>query len=239
MLKIAICDDLKEDCERVYGFVQNYLKEKSIPAEVRTFQHPDSMIEDCEKFRAQIYILDIMMPMVTGIEAARELRWNQPDAQIVFASSEKGFALESFAVNPLNYILKPVQQDSINSTLDLAISRVKEEWQQFIVVKIKSGYATLKIDEIMYIDYCNHVVTYHMYSGEAISTATMRIGFVPYMEENHKGKEFVRCHESIYVNVSAIDKLSKTEITLRSRVVIPVSKKRYEEVADRYMEFRL
>jgi two-component SAPR family response regulator len=51
------------------------------------------------------------MPMVTGIQAARELRWNQPDAQIIFATSESSYALESFDVNPINYILKPREME--------------------------------------------------------------------------------------------------------------------------------
>jgi DNA-binding LytR/AlgR family response regulator len=59
------------------------------------------------------------------------------------------------------------------------------------------------------------------------------------MDNNHPGKDFVRCHESIAVNVGAIDKLSKTELVLRNEETIPVSKSRYREVADAYMDFRL
>ena len=78
-------------------------------AQVRIFDHPDTLIEECEHYRPHIYILDIVMPMVTGIQAGRELRWNQPDAQIIFATSESSYALESFDVNPINYILKPIE----------------------------------------------------------------------------------------------------------------------------------
>ena len=238
MLKISICDDCKSDCDRVYGFVQEYLEKKSIIAEVRTFDHPDTLIAECEQFRPQVYILDIVMPMVTGIQAARELRWNQPEAQIIFATSESSFALESFDVNPINYILKPIQQEKLFSTLDLALSNVEAEDKRSVSVKVKGGFSTLRIEDIMYIDYRNHVVTYHMANKDEVSTTTLRIGFSEYMEETHKEQEFVRCHESIAVNLAAIDKLTKTDITLRNKENIPVSKSRYSEVADRYMDFR-
>ena len=90
-----------------------------------------------------------------------------------------------------------------------------------------------------YIEYSNHVVSYHMHSGEVISTPTLRIGFAEYMEENHRGNDFVRCHESIAVNIAAIDKLTRTDITLRGGGQIPVTKSRYSEVMDKYMDYRL
>ena len=238
MLRIAICDDDKSDRERIHGYVTEYLEVKDTQAEVKIFDHPDSLIRECESFRPQVYLLDIVMPMVTGIQAARELRWNQPDAQIIFATSESSFALESFDVNPINYILKPVNKEKLFSTLDLALSRVEMEDRRSVTVKVKGGLCTLHLDEIMYIDYRNHVVTYHMVNGETESTPTLRIGFSEYMENNHSDQDFVRCHESISVNLGAIDKLTKTDITLRNDEMVPVSKSRYAEVADSYMNYR-
>ena len=239
MLRIAICDDDKADRERIRGYVTEYLEVKNIQAEVKVFDHPDTLIRECESFRPQVYLLDIVMPMVTGIQAARELRWNQPDAQIIFATSESSYALESFDVNHINYILKPVDKDKLFSTLNLALSHVQIEDKKSITVKVKGGLCTLRLDEIMYIDYRNHVVTYHMSNGETYSTPTLRIGFSEYMDENHSGQDFVRCHESISVNLEAVDKLTKTDITLRNNETVPVSKSRYPEVVDRYMDFRL
>lgn len=238
VLRIAICDDDKTDRERVDALVQEYLGKKNIRANVKVFDHPDTLIEECEQFRPHIYILDIVMPMVTGIQAARELRWNQPDAQIIFATSERSFALESFDVNPINYILKPIAREKLFATLDMAISRVDISDGKSISIKVKGGMQTLRLDEILYIEYRNHVVSYHMIDKEIVSTPTLRIGFAEYLADNHSGKEFVRCHESIAVNVAAIDKLTKTDITLRGGEQIPVAKSRYSEVMDSYMDYR-
>lgn len=68
----------------------------------------------------------------------------------------------------------------------------------------------------MYIDYRNHVVSYHLLSGETISTSTLRIGFGEYLNQNHAGEDFVQCHESVAVNIRSIDKLTKTEIMVRN-----------------------
>ncbi len=239
MIRIAICDDDKKDCERILGYVREYFAQCGKEAEIRTFDHPDTMIEACREYRPNIYLLDIVMPMLTGIQAARELRWDQPDAQVIFCTSESSYALESFDVNPINYLLKPVDHDKLFATLDMAVSNVRTDDDRSVSVRIKGGFCTLRIHEIMYIDYRNHVVFYHMLSGEVISTPTLRIGFAEYMEENNPGAGFIRCHESVTVNVEAIDKLTKTEITLRGGEVIPVSRGRYQEVLDSYLDYRL
>lgn len=90
----------------------------------------------------------------------------------------------------------------------------------------------------MYIDYRNHIVTYHLISGETVSTATLRIGFVEYLQTTVCEPAFVQCHESIAVNIKAIDKLTKTDITVRSKEIIPVSKSKYAGVMEQYMSYR-
>ncbi len=238
ILRIALCDDDSADRERLNSLVKEYLTEKNVQARVMVFEHPDTLIEECGSFRPHIYILDIVMPMVTGIQAARELKWNQPDAEIIFATSESSYALESFDVNPVNYILKPVEREKLFSTLDLAISRVNPGKEKSITVKVRGGFKTLRTDDVLYIEYRNHVVSYHTVSGETVSPPTLRIGFSEYLETNHDNNDFVRCHESVAVNVAAIDKLTKNEITLRNNELLPVSKSRYQEVLKSYMDYR-
>ena len=238
MLKIVICDDRKEDRDKMHQYVQQFCKEKMLQAEIKIFDHPDELICECEKYRPHIYILDIVMPMVNGIQAARELRWNQPDAQIIFATSEESFALESFDVNPVNYILKPVRKEKLFDTLYLAIKRIHLEEENAVTIKVKGGYRTLHLGDIMYLDYRNHVVSYHLLSGETISTSTLRIGFAEYLMQNHEEDDIVLCHESVAVNIQSIDKLTKTELMVRNQEILPVAKSRYAQVAEKYMEYR-
>ena len=238
MLKIAICDDRKEDRDTVQQYVQQFCQEKMLQAEIKIFDHPDDLICACEKLRPQIYLLDIVMPMVNGIQAAREISWNQPDAQIIFTTSETSFALEAFDVNPVSYILKPVKREKLFETLNLAMKRIRLEKENSVTIKVKGGYRTIHLGDIMYLDYRNHVVSYHLLSGESISTSTLRIGFAEYLRENHGEDTIVLCHESVAVNIEAIDKLTKTELMVRNREILPVAKGRYAKVAEKYMNYR-
>lgn len=238
MLKIAICDDLEADRNRVEGYVKEYLKLRAQDAEVYVYDHPDKLISECEKIRPQLYILDIVMPMVTGIEAARELRWNQKEAQIIFATSEPSYALESFDVNPINYILKPIDKEKLFSTIDMAINRIDFSEEKTLVVKNKEGMHTLYLKDIMYLEYRNHVVSYHLVDKSIVSTSTMRIGFADYLKAMPESTGLVQCHESFAVSVQAIDKLSKTDVTVRNGELVPVSKSKYEATSSAYLNYR-
>lgn len=239
MLRIAVCDDDIADCDRIYNYVEDYLNKNDMVADIRKYNHPDSMLQECGIFHADIYILDIVMPMLTGLEAAREVRWTQKDAQIIFATSETSYAIDAYDVSPINYILKPVDKNKLENSLDRAISNINPEDDKSITVKIKGGFATIRICNILYVDCNNHKVTFHLLSNDTITTPTLRIGFAEYVEELLPTDMFFRCHESIAVNIAAIDKLVKYEIELRNKEIIPVSRNRYAEIASAYMDYRL
>ena len=141
-------------------------------------------------------------------------------------------------MNPVNYILKPVKKEKLFEALDLAMRRIHQEEENTVTIKVKGGYRTLHLEDIMYLDYRNHVVSYHLLSGESISTSTLRIGFAEYLRENHGEDTIVLCHESVAVNIEAIDKLTKTELMVRNREILPVAKGRYAKVAEKYMNYR-
>lgn len=239
MIKIALCDDLKEDLERVYSYLTEYVKSKEIEAEITCFSHPDELLKAAEKLSFNMFILDIVMPMVTGIEAAREIRWNNKDAEIIFCTSEPSFALEAFDVNPINYLVKPVNEAKLYETLDLAFSKISVQKDRSLMVKTKEGLKTVFVKDILYIEYERHVVRFILRNGERVETPTLRIGFGQFLSENVTSNDMVQCHESFCINISAIDGLSKTDATLKGGIMIPVSKSRYKEVKEAYLDYRL
>lgn len=71
MLHIAICDDQPDQLAAIAAYINDYIEKSALDAEVRLFTHPDELLVACETERFHIYILDIVMPMVNGIEAGR------------------------------------------------------------------------------------------------------------------------------------------------------------------------
>lgn len=92
-----------------------------------------SVLEKGEQF--DIYCLDILMPGYTGLEAAKEIRRFDKNAQIIFVTGSPEFALESYCVKAINYVLKPVTREKIFLTLDEAIDCFEIQAESYIVIK--------------------------------------------------------------------------------------------------------
>ena len=114
MLKLCICDDQPGDLERLEGFTAEFFQSRpDLPALVETFRSPFDLLERLEeKGGFDIYLLDILMPHLSGLELARKLRERGETAQILFLTSSREYALDAFAVNAAGYLLKPVEREA-------------------------------------------------------------------------------------------------------------------------------
>ena len=74
MLRIAICDDQPRELEVINEYITEYLDTHTLEAELKEFSHPDKLLTATESERFHLYILDIVMPMVNGLELDKEIR---------------------------------------------------------------------------------------------------------------------------------------------------------------------
>ena len=74
-----------------------------------------------------IILLDVVMPLLNGIEAANELREKDKNVKIVFLTSSPEFAVASYTVKASNYLLKPVEPAKLFACLDELIIEIHSE----------------------------------------------------------------------------------------------------------------
>ena len=108
MLRIAICDDTQTELEQISALTNEYVATHNLVADVRAFSHPDELLTVCETETFHIFLLDMVMPMINGLELGRSIRRIDTDAQIIYITAEPGYALDAYAIHPLHYLLKPV-----------------------------------------------------------------------------------------------------------------------------------
>lgn len=239
MLNVAICDDQPTDLHKISALLQEYIQIHSIAAKVRAFSHPDEMLQVSAKNPFHMYLLDIVMPMVDGIEVGRELRRYDKTAQIIYATSEPGFALEAFSANPVNYLLKPVDREKLFDTLTLALSRLGTDAEKTITIKAKGGYHTLSLGHIVSCEYNNHVASYSLRSGETVRTAYLSESFARHIAPLLENGQCVQTHAAYAVNVACISQLTRTGIKLVNGSIAPVSRSQYNAVQEAYLAYRL
>ena len=240
MLKIAICDDIDIELKRITQLTNEYLSIRCFSAEVREFFHPDVLLTACENNSFHIFLLDMVMPMVSGLELGQSIRRISTDAQIIYITTEPGFALDAYAVNPLHYLLKPVDKTVLFSALDLAAEKVNYGQEISITVKTKTGLRTLSADMIVCGEYVRHAIIYTLINGERVETTTIKGSFSEHISPLLRDKRFIQPHAAFMVNMSFVERLDKEGFTLlKNSTFVPVSGKQFVTVRNAYMSYRL
>lgn len=93
MLRIAICDDEEQSVADTKRMLECWASGASAPLKIDCFDNGDSLIRENDSSRYDIIFLDIVMPLLNGIDTARELRERDKTVKIVFLTSSPEFAL--------------------------------------------------------------------------------------------------------------------------------------------------
>ena len=237
MLRIAICDDMPNELAILEAIAGEYIKSRGLDAKLKRFSHPDKLLEACQTESFHLYILDIVMPMVSGIELGKEIRRFDREAQIIYATTEPQFALQAYAASPVNYLIKPVDKQQLFSALAFAISKTDLSEVQTFTVKTAESLRVIRLSDILCCEYRNHAVIFIMADGEEIISRTIRESFADYSLPLQKAAYFLQCHTSYFVNVRQVERFTKDSFTLRGGKVVPIAAKQYPAVRDAYMDY--
>ena len=236
MLKIAVCDDQKSELETLEALVRNYADENRLDAMVNTFSHPDDLMKACGKETFHIYLLDIVMPMIDGITLGMDIRRLDREAQIIFATTEPQYALEAYAANPINFLVKPVAREKLFKTLELAVSRLDLSVEKTVTVKTSEGLRVIPMSKISSCEYRNHSVSFTLMPAEVIRSRTLSMSFTDYIVVLLRDRRFIRTHASFVVNMRFVERFNKDSFILTGGVMVPISARYYPTVRDSYMD---
>lgn len=238
-MKIAICDDMPDELTMVHALTKEYIKQKGLAAEVRTFSHPDKLLTACETERFHLYLLDMVMPMVHGVELGCNIRRSDREAQIVYITTAPEYALESFAANPVNYLLKPLEKQAFFHTLTLAISKINGSDEQTFSVKTKDGTHLLSHSSIVYCERDGFSVKFLLASGEMVKSVSIRSSFSEYISPLLSDGRFLQPHVSYVVNMNRAMGISDKEFTMSGGMCVPIAQKQYTAMRRAYFDYML
>lgn len=238
MINIAICDDIPVQLEMIVNFVKEYIEMKMLDAKVYAYSHPNKLLTVCESKRFHLYILDMVMPMMDGIQVGIEIRRLDREAQIIYATTAPEFALNSFTANPLGYLIKPLEQQKLFHTLDLAISKINMLEETSIAVKTNDGLRVLLTSSIACCERIGNTVSYLLTTGEIVISISIRCPFSEHIAPLLQDKRFLQPHASFALNMSRVESLNEQGFILRGGTFIPIVKKQYTTVRNTYLNYR-
>ena len=234
MMRIAICDDDLNSQKQTKQLIHTWAERNDVSVSVLNFDNGDSLLDYCETEKIDIIFLDIMMPLLNGMDTAREIRKKDTAVKIIFLTASPEFAVESYDVKASGYLLKPVLDEKFFSLLDDSLHSMVRE-PEYLLIRTISGYQKIYLHNIECVEAQSRKVIFYLTEGnttEAFGT------FSGYAESMTQDKGFYKCHRSYMVNLLNIDHFNSSEILTRSGVRVPIARglgKTFKEAYFAYM----
>jgi DNA-binding LytR/AlgR family response regulator len=237
MFRIAICDDNKSDLLSIVNIINDYKLIHSNQPEIEysSFHSAVDLIAAMENgHQFDLVLLDILMPFLTGMDAAKEIRQFNQDVKIIFSTSSAEYAIESYAVDAYYYAIKPIEKAKLFPLLDKIISEIEISDGTSILVKNKTILTRIYTKKLEFAEVIGRTILYHLADGTLIEA----VGSMSVLEEELLSKScFIKPHRSYIINLDYIDTLSQREIKMRSLTIVPIAKANYRTVKSAYIAY--
>lgn len=196
--------------------------------------------------KADLILLDIDMPMLNGIEFAAIV---PPSCRIIYVTAYEQYALQSFRVNALDYLLKPVSYPEFLRAVSKALDwkRMYDAYENHTsgcsspsssasqttsdgLLTIRADYRLIQIrlDTILYVEVRKDRVIFFRSEGEPVSSLMT----LSDLEARLPADRFMRVHRSYIVNLTRIEVVERSRIVF-GKTYIPISDARREEFLSR------
>ena len=151
MIRIAIVEDEHAYAMQLQEYLHQYEKDNGEAFEISLFLDGDEIVH---KYKPQydIILMDVEMKFMDGMSAAEEIRKVDTEVVIIFITNMPQYAIRGYAVDALDYVLKPVSYFAFTQRLSRAIGRMRKREMKTISVSIKGGTMRLDAANIYYVE---------------------------------------------------------------------------------------
>ena len=197
MIHIAIVEDDPEVREQLVGYVRRYERQFGKMFELTVFADGDEIVSD---YRA-VYdiLLDIQMRRMDGMAAAEAIRKVDKDVILIFITNMAQFAIRGYAVDALDYVLKPVPYFAFSQELQKAVERLHKRQKTFLTVPVDGGLRRIDVGSLYYLESEGHYVHFYAEDGDLVAPGSLKS-----YEEKLADKPFVRCNSGYLVNLAQV-----------------------------------
>jgi len=209
-MKVLIVDDEKLALSRL----NRILNEEGI-TNITACNNPIDAIKESTKTKFDVAYLDISMPTMSGLELANTILEMNPNIFIIFQTAFDKYALEAYQAGGLDYLLKPISNESIKKSLEKVqkfmsnsntSNTLTSKVTRKILAKRGAKIYMIDIDDIYYIKADLDEVIIRTKDTDAYVRKKMQD-----MQELLKEKNFFRVHRSFIVNVDKIKSMKSIE----------------------------
>lgn len=230
MLNILICEDDAEDEAQLRKALGACNLLRDVEHRIESFTTPRQLLLNYDAQETDILFLDILMQDENGIDVAHRVRELNADVPIVFVTSSPDYAVASYGVNAIHYLMKPVTPDAV----DIALARCKRVINaERRTIEIVSGRMTERVlvRDVIYAETFGHRTLLHL-RNRTIETTTPLSKI-----EEAGGQPFLRCHRSFMVNMDHVTRVMGKGFLMDDGHEVPIRTNGAAQVVAAYHDY--
>lgn len=230
MLRIALCDDENTELTITHDMISYWMSDRGVNGQIVSFDASIDLIDSVEDGNSyDMFILDVIMPEYNGIELGQKLRNISDDDHlpIIYITSSTGYAVDSYEVRAFHYLIKPVEQEKLNSVLDNALHKLKAYDNNVFPLRTRNGSFSVHYNDIYYVELTGRLLHF-VCRDNTMDSVTIPGSFKEAVAGLCEDERFFLCGASLLVNLEHIKSIDKNEVIFSAdnRISIPRTARR-------------
>ncbi len=233
MINIAVCDDEKCMAEKIEKMTEDFFRRKNTDISVVEYYSGEELLKSNE--RTDILFLDIGMQGMDGIETAGRLRAHGYKGFLIFITVLKEMVFRSFEVQPFDYLVKPVQEEHFEETMERLFRSMQNRLSpEKVNLLVRKGCESniISFGDIICCEIMDRKVYLYLVSGEVIDYYER----IENLEKKLDGR-FFRCHRSYLINLNHLKSYRNNTAYMADGKEIPVSRLRSREFSNVILQY--
>lgn len=231
MFSFVICDDDFETNNELADIVRGYAEKNNLQVRIQQYYDGEALVKDNPFF--DVLLLDIEMPLMNGIQAAKKIRETSKWGQIVYITGYADYARVAYEVHPFSFITKPFDASDIEQTIGESLQYLnKKSPSKKFTVFSEDGAKTIPLEDIYYFEIYERKIRVVSKIGSFVFKGNLND-----LETKLDSSVFGCPHQSFLVNFMHIDKLKEYSIYIVNGDVIPLSQKRAVQFKEKYYTY--
>lgn len=234
MIHIGICDDDAVMRKRMEQMVEKCCEETGSICKNSIFDNSGALLNEIkDRTYFDLFLLDIEMPKMDGIDLAGKIRKYLPDSLIIFVSSYEKYVYESFKVQPHRFVPKSEIDKMLQAAVRDALKQIADQEGKCLVIENKRVLERVPMKHIAYIWHRGKYAYIEKTDG---SVAKVRKTLKQVYSELPDG-DFVWADRGYILNISKIVRITGEEILLTNDARIDVNKDRLTDLRNQLRKY--
>lgn len=199
MIRVALVEDDPIYTKQLKAYLKQYEKESGEKIRVTSFSDGDEIAINYQA-DYDIILMDIEMQFMDGMTAAEQIRRADTEVVIIFITNMPQYAIRGYAVDALDYVLKPLSYYAFSQRIDRALTRMKKRVNTYLTIRMKGANYKINEADITFVEVQTHDLIFHTKDRTYTTGGSMRS-----VEEKLDPHKFFRCNKCYLVNLEHVD----------------------------------